>query len=115
MLEASDISDDIMEESIGMEDDIIELAIGADEDIIDESMGADEDMVELSIGAEDDMSIVDEDDWAKALDASTTDRAVPAMSRRIIVLSIWGARRAGSERQLVERQGVPGFQCRLQE
>ncbi len=84
MLEASDISDDIMDESIGIEDDIIELSVGADEDIIDESIGADEDIVELSIGAEDDISMADEEDWAKALDASTTERAVPAMSRRII-------------------------------
>lgn len=86
MLEASDICDDIIEESIdeesiGIDEDI---SIGAEDDIMDESIGIDDDIVELSIGADDDMSIIDEDDWAKALDVSTTARAVPAMSRRII-------------------------------
>src|SRR4051812_15069935 len=73
MLEASDICDDISDESIGTEDDAIELSVGPEDDVIDESAAL-----------EDDMSIDDEDDWANALDASTTAIAVPVMSRRII-------------------------------
>jgi len=79
MLEASDICDDISDESIGTEEDTIELSVGAEDDIIDESAAP-----------EDDMSIDDEDDLANALDASTTAIAVPTMSRRIInSLHLW--------------------------
>ena len=71
MLEASDICDDITDESIGAEDE----GIGAADELIDESIGADDDI---------DMSMDEEDDWAKAPEVSTTITAVPAISRRII-------------------------------
>ena len=76
MLDASDICEDIIDESI-IED---ELSI-IDDDIIDESM--EDDIMELSIIDDEDMSPIADDDEAsceRAPVASRADRTVPARS-----------------------------------
>ena len=88
MLDASDICEDIIDESI-IED---ELSI-IDDDIIDESM--EDDIMELSIIDDEDMSPIADDDEAScesAPVASRADRAVVAMSRRNILISLGSTR-----------------------
>lgn len=81
-----------MEDDSIMDDDVSPII--EDDDIMDESIGAEEDIIELSIIDEEDMSIAEDEEASceSAPVASRADRAVVAMSRRNILVSLGSTR-----------------------